>query len=120
MSEYTPEPWEVAANVDWEVMPPNVERALVPAIRIRGAAEPTDGKSLDISTRNMGRYVALCFGPDREHNARLIIAAPELLDALRNITDFVNTGCDIAPQYGDKARKVITAGRAAIKKAEQR
>lgn len=47
------------------------------------------------------------------HNARLMAAAPELLEALDEMTDYV----DRCMQLGSRGQKVMSAARAAIAKA---
>lgn len=46
-------------------------------------------------------------------NARLIAAAPELLEALKTLIDM-----DVAYQRGDKVEQAVEAAKAAIAKAE--
>lgn len=49
--------------------------------------------------------------PEYEDNAQLIAAAPELLEALKRIIEWDDTGCD-------PSRAVLRAARAIIAKAE--
>ena len=71
---------------------------------------------------NAGFVVAMCYGPDAQPNARLIAAAPELLEVLDELVweldRYGDTGWYDAPskEKGD-AGKLITRARRAIAKA---
>lgn len=51
---------------------------------------------------------------ERNANARLVAAAPELLEALKTLIDM-----DVAYQRGDKVAQAVDAAKAAIAKAEE-
>ncbi len=74
MSKHTKGPWTAA-----DALPEtnsSMERIPIEA--------PDNPEATCISEEYNGcKYVAHCFGPDREANARLIAAAPDLLEALR-------------------------------------
>ncbi len=59
---------------------------------------------------------AMCYGPEQDANARLIAAAPELLEALRRVLDTNNGG-----EHGENIEGWLDARRdavSAIAKAE--
>jgi hypothetical protein len=56
---------------------------------------------------------------EREAHARLIAAAPELLEALKGFVDILSTGMNQA-QFVDALMELNTAGKQAIAKAEGR
>lgn len=63
------------------------------------------------------RQIATVDGPQNdkgEANARLIAAAPELLEALKTLIDM-----DVAYQRGDKVVQAVESAKAAIAKAEE-
>ena len=89
MPEHTSEPWGrgVQDVVDFQ------NESNVPCVCVGSDANNPDGKCLDDEPNN-GRWVAICFGPDSEANAALIIAAPktkrerdDLLAACEGIAD---------------------------------
>lgn len=67
-----------------------------------------------------GRFIADCLGPNsqeqNEPNARLIAAAPELLEALKEAQQHINGGSGI--KQGMEWKAMYDKIRAAIAKAE--
>ena len=57
------------------------------------------------------------WGEDTDHNARLIAAAPDLLEALKELVKSTAPICD--GSYGDEMDNAFLRARAAIKKAEE-
>lgn len=108
-AKHTPEPWEVhTRSVPWRGNPELGTREVVYIIN-----RHTD-------THVFGDDVAL--HPDARHaaNARLIAAAPELLEAGREMADAFNDGLcnDQAPDFDkDRIHRAYEALRAAISKA---
>lgn len=87
MSEHTPGPW-VALPGDGKVL---ISSNL-----------NSDGELIDETrpANNGGIYVAHVLGPDQQANARLIAAAPDMLEALRGIVpNGVSLGNATAPDY---------------------
>lgn len=60
---------------------------------------------------NGGCYMAECYGPDAEANARLIAAAPELLEALELLLFAPPSGCVDHHAIDAKARAAIAKAR---------
>lgn len=81
---------------------------------IEGTPTPT----VDTAKFFNGEYViAKLYGPQREANAALIAAAPELLTALKGCMSALEAIHDVAPAATSRAQRLAT-GRAAIAKAE--
>ncbi len=79
-----------------------------------------------IYAADMQRIGEICNSRDTEEeskaNARLVAAAPDLLEAMERCLPFIDDAEDIAPFYPDSAattdcRTAVTAARAAIAKA---
>jgi hypothetical protein len=112
MSGHTPGPWEL--------VPP------------KPSSEWRDESELDLGGFKAGEEWICTFGdstnfypsegsPPSEANARLIAAAPELLEALEQLSTWVSRA--IVPEYGprkpmpENCRKALEASQSAIAKA---
>ena len=105
--EYTPGPWTVGNSAGWDM--PIVE---------------ANGHRIATMERNNYRATTALSAPAKaedETNARLIAAAPDLLEALEkvviNIEDFINPNgeFDFTPEAG---RKMVKECEAAIEAAK--
>lgn len=67
-TQHTPGPWQAVPVLDTRHSPANV---LSRTVEVGGHPDHNDGWC-----------AAVCYGPDRAANARLIAAAPQLLEAL--------------------------------------
>jgi hypothetical protein len=104
MSAHTPGPWEVASNssVVFAVNDDRDEDGCREAVAQCGS--------------EIGPSRGLKFGLERDANARLIAAAPELLDALHRIA--YGLECDGRTADGMTKAAAAKLARAAIAKAE--
>lgn len=95
MSKHTPGPWIVTDDVSAHV--------------IRGAEEPRKQGNVEFVFRD---YVCSIWGGYHEADARLIAAAPELLEALEALIDM-----DVSYKRGPVVAGAVERAQAAIKKA---
>lgn len=106
MSAHTPGPWTpFILDTPLDAIPAYVRACI--------EASPADEFYFISASRADGVPVDVCHvgnGPTREANARLIAAAPELLEALRKVLDMVASG---VPDLD-----TVVAARAAIAKTE--
>ena len=105
---HTPGPWELWFSEDSD------NRG---AFVVRGGSKEPHGTDMVIAKRDIGTPN----GDEGEANARLIAAAPELLDALKALREFalnedVSVECDDSCELGC----IFCAAKAAIAKAEGR
>lgn len=99
MGKHTPGPWH----------------AFMGTGKARATIQSAGGHVASCSMRNASFYKAPCDRPEMEANARLIAAAPDLLEALRAIVaDHEFCGDD----WGVRRDAWIVTARAAIAKAE--
>lgn len=107
MSAHTPGPWVVADDVVFQVRAHNQQMLVA---EVRGWGWLTGGGGLALSDEEAEKI--------QKANARLIAAAPELLDALKNLEAAcaaVASWSDDCLDFSDATR---VAARAAIAKAE--
>lgn len=108
MSTHTPGPWAVEPR-QWD------HGASLAIVALNNgyivAIVPFDE---DIQTVDDPDYETVKRHPDEGPNARLIAAAPELLEALKQFVDYYES------MQGHKDNSVIRNGKAAINKAEGR
>jgi hypothetical protein len=100
MSEHTPGPWEISYG------------------KIR-PARPIEGYTLGYAPICIVRGDKRLHGNGvREANARLIAAAPELLEALKDLEEYVSNNIICEPTGIDVNGECFIKARAAIAKAE--
>ena len=95
MNKHTPGPWKQSLPDECWII----------------AADGTD------IAETIGDYDDENVWPVMEANARLIAAAPDLLEALKRIMPYANTGASVQDVYTSEQPEFIAA-RAAIAKAE--
>ncbi|MFN3858152.1 MAG: hypothetical protein ACK4RV_10400 [Caulobacter sp.] len=94
MAAHTPGPWEVAGN----------------CVRTRYRMGDPDNNGTMVADVGV-------FPPEREANARLIAAAPELLAALRQTTDLLATANKSTDRPSSYVWEIVGQARAALSKA---
>lgn len=119
MNAHTPGPWMPFVMVNQETgaqMTPEQVGELVKNSIIKSAIQSgTNEYVFVVAKKHDGEY-DICHvgnGPDRKANARLIAAAPDLLEALRDLCDHQFYG-----EISDSEIVLWDAARAAIAKAE--
>ncbi|WP_336057348.1 hypothetical protein [Nitratireductor sp. CH_MIT9313-5] len=113
-AKHTPGPW-VASKFGFQVLTGDSWNSIC---ELKGSAEWEDGR---------GTYEPQYEGQNREANARLIAAAPDLLEALKTFADHAQDRRADDPTWrdGDTVKIVVTIGdlrraSAAVSKAEGR
>ena len=107
MSKHTPGPWEVRPEIMWHDGSHVAGRT--PKVMKEGRQIASITRSLDAKIKD-GRC------EEAEANARLIAAAPRLLEALRKLVERIDTNGGIG-EYKGGPPFVMAEARAAIKEA---
>jgi hypothetical protein len=104
MSKHTPGPW-LPSKFGFQVLTGDSWNTIC---TLRGGAEWGDGR---------GKYEQEYEWQNQEANARLIAAAPDMLDALREIEEWADDRADVDDGQPNDAMWVLVIVRAAIKRA---
>jgi hypothetical protein len=83
-----------------------------------GQAGADETKGEDMNNLQSNPCICKLTGPYADDNARLIAAAPELLEACRDLLKYLWTESEAMPA-GENARNAVSAAFAAVDKAER-